>query len=193
MKTNVMQANASTNSMSPAVLAEALGSLLRDFTDVYERLAASVAGHREAIRRADAKAIAAATNEQQRLTRDAAACDQRRRELVARSVRAFATLAGTPVEKVTLSDLAKCTPGDVRGKLAAAAATLRALVTRVSQEAASLRSATMTLMAHMEGMVRQVGKTLSHAGTYSRRGVVEAGGVGGGAGDLAGEPQSEKL
>ena len=76
------------------------------------------------------------------------------------------------MEKVTLSDLAKCTPGDVRGKLAAAAATLRALVTRVSQEAASLRSATMTLMAHMEGLMRQVARSLSHAGTYGQRGVV---------------------
>lgn len=186
MKTNVMQANASVSPLSPTVLAEALGGLLRDFTDVYERLAASVAGHREAIRRADATAIASATSEQQRLTREAAACDQRRRELVARSVRAFAVLAGTPVDKVTLSDLAKCTPESVRAKLTAAAASLRTLVTRVSQEAASLRTATMTLMAHMEGMVRQVGKTLSHAGTYSRRGVVEAGSVVVGAVDLAG-------
>jgi hypothetical protein len=171
--------------MTPAALADALAGLLRDFTDVYERLAGSVAEHRDAIRRADAKAIAAAGAQQQQLTRQVAACDQRRRELVLRSVRTFPMLAGTPADKVTLSDLAKCTPDGVRSKLAAAAVALRALVTRVSQEAASLRSATMTLMAHMEGMVRQVGRSLSHAGTYSRRGVVE-GAMVVGAVDLAG-------
>ena len=37
--------------------------------------------------------------------------------------------------------------------------------------------ATVSLLAHMEGLMRHVGRRLSHAGTYGRRGVVEAGGV----------------
>jgi len=178
--------SANTSAITPATLAEALSALLGDFSSVYRLLRSNVQSHREAIQRADANAIAQALEQQQTLARNAATCDQRRRELVARSVRAFPTLANSPQDKVTLSDLARCAPDSLRGQLMSAAAALRTLVSTVAAESASLRSATITLMAHMEGLVRQVGRSLSHAGTYSRRGVVEAGSPVLSAVDLAG-------
>lgn len=163
--------------MDPHLLAKTLETLLADFTRYYERVEASLNAQREGIRQADSQAIALAQQQHEGLARSIAQCDQRRRELVARARSAFASLAVIPGEKITLSDLARCAPEPQRNELLNGAIALRTLVSRVATESASLKSATMTLVAHMEGLIRQVGRTLSHSGVYSKRGVVEPGGL----------------
>lgn len=163
--------------MDAHLLATTLEALLADFTRHYERVESSLAAQREGIRRADSQMIATAQRQHEGLARSIAQCDQRRRELVVRTRTAFASLANLQGEKITLSDLARCAPEHQRHELLSAATALRTLVARVASESASLKSATMTLVAHMEGLIRQVGRTLSHSGVYSKRGVVEPGGM----------------
>jgi hypothetical protein len=82
-------------------------------------------------------------------------------------------LAAKRQSPVTLTDLVGvCTDRD-RLELQGLAKELKTRVMRTRELTQSLRSATTTLLAHMEGLMRQVGRHLSHAGTYSKRGVVE--------------------
>jgi hypothetical protein len=53
---------------------------------------------------------------------------------------------------------------------------VRELVRRTSDLVRAVAAATRAMMLHVEGLMRQVDRHLSHAGTYGRRGTVEAGG-----------------
>lgn len=162
----------------PARLTASLASaklrdLLEHFILRYEELESVVKLHREAIRRADTTAMQAAIDQHARIMRELGALEVRRCELVALAVSSFPALAAKRQSPVTLTDLAGvCIDAD-RLELLTLAKELKSRVTRTRDLTQSLRSATGTLLAHMEGLMRQVGRQLSHAGTYSRRGVVE--------------------
>ncbi len=49
---------------------------------------------------------------------------------------------------------------------------LRELIVRVKDEQDAVRQASENLADHMRGLIKQVGASLSHAGTYSHRGAV---------------------
>ena len=51
---------------------------------------------------------------------------------------------------------------------------LRELLARLQREHAALKEASLALAGHMEGLMRQLSKRLSHAGTYGRTGMVES-------------------
>lgn len=162
----------------PARLTESLASaklreLLEQFILRYDELETIIKLHREAIRRADTAAMQAAIDQHARIMRELGTLEMRRCELVALAVSSFPVLAIKRQSPVTLTDLVGVCVDVDRLELHAMAKELKARVTRTRELTQSLRSATGTLLAHMEGLMRQVGRQLSHAGTYSRRGVVE--------------------
>jgi hypothetical protein len=163
--------------MNAEVLAERLDALLGSFTAAYRRAANMAAQHREAIRQADGAGVARATDAQSRGIEELATLEQRRRELVALCCTRFAPLASRRATAITLTDLCQCVPVADRPRLLTKAAELKELVTSVNEQTRTIKAATVSLVAHMEGLMRQVGRQLSHSGTYTKRGYVEAGGA----------------
>jgi hypothetical protein len=157
--------------------ADDFSDLLDGFIGAYESLLTAVADHRTAVRGADGNGIAAAAERQSRLHTSISALDRRRRELVVAACSTCAELAGVHPSTVTMRDLAGAAPAAVRPSLSARAERLRELVRRVHEDTRTIRAATESVLAHLEGLMRQVGRQLSHAGTYTRRGFVEPGGV----------------
>lgn len=163
--------------MTASLLAEQLESLLADFTRAYAALKDQTSAHREAIRQADTRAMQEAMDAQSLSVGTLAKLEQRRRELVALSCTRFAPLASKRSTAITLTDLCQCVPDADRARLTTQAAELKALVAEVNEQTRTIKAATVSLLAHMEGLMRQVGRQLSHAGTYSRKGFVEPGGM----------------
>ena len=172
-----MNPTPTTRSLTPDLLLEQLDALLAGFTRTYQQLAAATQQHQDAIRDADRAAIGRATAAQSALVEDLARLEQRRRELIALACTRFAPLAAKRTTAITLTDLCACVPDRARAGITQRAADLRALVSSVEEQTRTIRAATSSLLAHMEGLMRQVGRQLSHAGTYSRRGYVDAGGM----------------
>jgi hypothetical protein len=162
--------------MTPSALCERLESLLEGLHAAYVRLGEHAAAHREAIRQADTPALAETTAAQSRSLDTLARLEQQRRELVAASCTRFPTLASKRSTVITLTDLCACVPEQDRPRLTTRARELRTLIESVNEQTTTIKAATVSLVAHMEGLMRQVGRQLSHAGTYTRRGYVEAGG-----------------
>ncbi len=160
--------------LSPSMLAERLNTLLDGLIAAYERLAVAGMGHREAIRTADTHGMDRAVRAQTAMFRELAKLDQQRRELVAHAHASFPALSRTATDRTTLSQLATLASDSKRADLARKAEALRAVVRGVQEQNTGIKTATLSLVAHVEGIMRQVARQLSHTGTYSRRGVVEA-------------------
>lgn len=170
-------AAASAAALTQDTLATQLESLLSAFTAQYQAMLASTQAHRDAIRRADNRAMQAAVAAQQTSVAALGILEQRRRELVALACGRFPTLAQKRSVAVTLTDLCQCVSDADRPRLLTLAAALKQLIQSVGDETKTIKAATASLLAHMEGLMRQVGRQLSHAGTYSAKGFVEPGGV----------------
>jgi hypothetical protein len=144
-----------------------LESLLRELASVQTALLALSAEHRAAISRADADTIQSSVTRQAQLLDRARAAETRRKALVE---------VWAPRERrVTLTDLAARVEEPARARLLALGAQVRAMVERLARENRVVRIATESLMAHMDGLVRQVARRLSQSGTYSRRGGFDPG------------------
>jgi FlgN protein len=151
---------------------EALESLLREMLAAHERLIETGDQHADAMKRADGDGVQAATERQRQTLQEIATLEQRRREVVAsmsRDVRGRAPGAGT----LTLTELAAAQPEPQRTRLVELARRLRAIVTAAHEQQRTLRRSATELVAHMDGLMRQVARRVSHAGTYTRRGFVE--------------------
>ncbi|MBY0396318.1 MAG: hypothetical protein K2X91_07590, partial [Thermoleophilia bacterium] len=72
---------------------------------------------------------------------------------------------GSPV--VTLSQVAALAPAGRAPALTAAAARVRDAVAEAARRRESVRLASLSLMAHMQGMVRQITRYLSDTKTYA--------------------------
>lgn len=153
-----------------SALAHGVESLLIDLLDVHRALLVTAQEHRAALRTADGSRVERAAERSLVLHEQVAMLDARRRELVARN-----PIPGLSPERTRLSDLARAAGGADCERLLALAEETRAVMARVNEEHRTIRAASQTLLAHLEGLMRQVGQTLSHARTYSRKGFVEAG------------------
>lgn len=152
----------------------ALTALLAQLLEANTALHTNVVAQREAIRAAEPQRSQRLTEEHARLMGVLASLDQRRREVVVELSRALGLPKGgrTP----TLSELAKHLAEPERTRVLTLAGQVRERMERVQRESASLRSAARTLAAHMEGLMRHVGRQLTSAGVYSARGQLTAGG-----------------
>lgn len=150
-----------------------LETLLADLYTAHEKLSLAADAQREAVRRADPALVNRCTEEQSELLREIAGLEERRRALVAAMTAGFPRRA--PGQgPITLSELAKMTPEPHRTRLVELAAQVRAAVERAADRQQTLKAATASLLAHMEGLMRQVAQRLSHAGTYGRRGMIDS-------------------
>jgi len=148
-----------------------LASVIDALTREYDRLIEHVIAQREGVRRADAGAVERATSGQARSLEALVKLEPDRAALV----NAAASLLGRPGRgALTLRDLAAATPEPHRTVLMQKASALRRKAEHAREQISLVRSATTSLIAHMEGLMRHVARQLSHAGTYSIRGRVEA-------------------
>lgn len=163
----------------PTATADLVGALERaldGLTTNYERLAELTRLQREAVRTADAAGIQAATREQQETLRIIAELDQQRADLAAQLA------ARVPASKLggaaTVSTIAASLPGRSGEGLRERAGRLRSAVEALRREQSVVRTATETVLAHLDGVMRQVTARLSaagsRAGTYGRAGVIAA-------------------
>jgi hypothetical protein len=145
-------------------LAEALETALNDLTRANAELLGLVREHRRAISRSDSGAIQDCISRQGLLATRVADLERNRRKVVAE-------LTGKPT--ATFDEVAPKLPESHRAGITEISANLRALLTTIQRENSVVRSAAHTLIGHIDGLMQQVARALSHAGTYGRQGRVE--------------------
>lgn len=157
-------------------LAPDLDRLLADLTMAHQAWLETIHAHREAARLADPVAMQRALEAQTSCIARVAELDKERRLLVDRAAR-LPEIAGTAARSrrgpLTLRDLAAATREPSRSRLISSAEALKTLVEDVKRAGSILQAASASLLAHTEGLMRQVARQLSQAGTYGRRGYVE--------------------
>jgi hypothetical protein len=157
-----------------------LEELLQKLLSEHEELLALAGTHRQAIQNADPATLGGCVQRQNEVVRRVAELESRRLALVVRLAEKMKPLqtngrAQGPIpDRPTITTIAKSLAEPVRTRLVSLAERLRELLARLQREHAALREASAALAAHMEGLMRQMAKKLSHAGTYGRRGLVES-------------------
>lgn len=154
-----------------ARISEDLESLLREFIAKHERLLQLTIDHHQAIRQADTAKCDKIAGESRAVLSEIAELESGRQALVRRA-EAELKPAGSLAK---LTDIARCLPDPIRSALLELSERLRGLMKRVQEEQNLLRVVSRVLLAHMEGLMRQVASTLSHSGTYAKTGTVTAG------------------
>lgn len=142
-----------------------LEDLLGALTATHEQMLAVALDHRRAISRADAAAVQACVGRQAELAAQVKDLDARRRTV------AQALGPG----QTSVSALAQTLADPHRSRLLAAAAKLRDVLLKLQRENAVLRTATQSLMAHMDGLIQQVARALSQTRLYSPQGRIDSG------------------
>ncbi len=143
-----------------------LEDLLAELLRAHEALLELAAEHRAALSRADAAAVHACALRHAELARQIESLEFIRRDLIA------ALAPGRPA--TTITAIAQGLPEPARTRIIAAAARLKDVLLRVQREMAVLRAATQSLVGHMEGLMQQVARVLTQAGTYGRSGRIES-------------------
>ncbi|MBX3385928.1 MAG: flagellar protein FlgN [Phycisphaeraceae bacterium] len=137
-----------------------LDSALRDLVADHEALLNLARAHREAIAKADVSAMHRCLEEQQERLQRIRGHEFRRRAAV------VALQGAVTPDSGRLSALAQRATEPVRSRLVALGDRLRELLNALQIEHEAVRQAAETLSSHMEGLMRQVCRHLSHAGTY---------------------------
>ncbi len=145
---------------------EQLDAVLRQLVIEHEKLLTQAGQHRRAIAQADAAALGASMEAQQVLAQRIVVLERQRQEVVA-------TLTRTDPKSVRFVDVAARAPEPMRSRLTGVVKTLREVLNALHQEHIALRQAAETLSMHMEGLLRQVCRGISHTGTYARRGAMD--------------------
>lgn len=169
--------SALTNQSVRDSLATDLDALLNDLTTAHESWLAAMHDHRQAVRTADPGAMQASLDRQAACVSRIAGLEDRRRAVVDRAARLpdFASSTARPRQgPLTLRELATATAEPARSRLLQHADRLRTLIADVRRSGSILQAASASLLAHTEGLMRQVARRLSHAGTYGRHGFVES-------------------
>lgn len=148
-------------------LAHALETTMIELTAAHRQLLDLVLEHRHAISKGDAAAIQECLTRQGLLAPGMAELERSRRRIVV-------AICGKP--DATISDVTAKLPESLRAPISASAARLKSVLSAIQRENGIVRAATQSLIAHIDGLMQQVARALSHAGTYGRQGRVEAGG-----------------
>ena len=160
----------STQSQNPSI-SEELEALLRALIVRHESLLELTLKHHEAIRQADTSRCEAVSAQARTVLAEIAELEASRQGLIKRAQAQLPRQSSV----ARLSDIARCLPDPVRTALLELAEKLRALIQRVQEEQSLLRVVSRVLVANMNGLVRQVAQSLSHAGIYAKSGTVSAG------------------
>ena len=169
-------AGAAAVAWTPRRVADELLVFLDQLGAAYDAILRSLDSHAAALAAADAGAVGKCVADQEELLGHVSRLDSRRREIVAGACVCVPVLAekarsGT----LTVTMVAGAMPLEDRGPLVDASERVKNRIERTRARSEAVRIGTVTMLAHVEGLMRHVGRKLSHAGTYGRRGVVEAG------------------
>lgn len=148
-----------------AIDADRLDSMLAQLEAEHSVLLGLAHEHREALTHADVQSLQRITMRTSETLMRIARIEQERQAMIAKR--------GEPVD--TLDELLKRFGEDDRSRLNERRTRLRELIERVRDEQRAVKLASEQLALHMKGLMKQVSASLSHAGTYSRGGAIEAG------------------
>ncbi len=146
----------------------ALEAVLTELTLVHEELLDLVREHRRGISGNDSAAIQECLSRQGILGVRANQLERRRHAIVQ-------SLSGKA--RATIADVAATLPADDGQRITMLAARLREVLSEIQRENSVVRAATQSLASHIDGLMQQVARALSRAGTYGRQGKVEGGPV----------------
>lgn len=170
-------AKSTTAAASPAPSAgatpviEQLETALRQLAAAHEELLTLARVHRSALATANLPALSDCLNAQAAVMQRVGELERDRQRAVASMIAGVKLPGG---EKPTIVMLCKGLAAPWRERLLAAADRLREVLNRLHQEHTALRAAAQELSSHMEGLMRQVCRKLSHAGTYGRGGHIDS-------------------
>jgi len=145
-----------------------LEAVLADLTSAHEELLELVREHRRAISKGDAAVMQECLSRQGILGVRIAELDKSRARLAAE-------ISGNP--KAGIVELARALDTETAERVTAAADRLRAIITEIQKQNRIVRMATHSLVVHIDGLMQQVARALSRAGTYGRQGRVEGAGA----------------
>jgi hypothetical protein len=161
---------------TPRRLSDELREVLEALARVYTQILASLDEHARAIGQADARTIGRCSADQERLLEEVAVLEQRRREIVARATSLYPELhEAAKSSELTVTVVTRALPESERPILSDLSEGLRTRVLKVKERSETVRLASIAMVSHVEGLMRHIGRRLSHSGTYGRRGVVESG------------------
>ncbi len=181
-----MPANASGNPVSALrrpvprsvdEVAADLETLLTKIIAAYEPLAALATEHRAALARADRDAIEACNERQRQAAMRLAELDAHRASVVRSAAVALKNVnVGTSTgAEPSVREIAAACPEPRRSRLLELGRQAREAAQRGTSAQAALKSAAGTLVAHMNGLIAHVARSLSPTGTYTRSLAVPAG------------------
>lgn len=145
--------------------AERLEQLLALLVEHHRAMLVHTAEHKAALGKADPAAIARCVAQQHADAERFAALEGVRAELF--RTPAFAAGRGGAAP-VTISAVLQRFAQAPRERLNALVATLRSLAHELEAQRRALRTATETLLGHMQGLISHVSRALSPTGTYAR-------------------------
>ncbi|MDX2119215.1 MAG: flagellar export chaperone FlgN [Planctomycetota bacterium] len=152
-------------------IANRLTELLDALTREHETLLSLCGQHLEAIRQADHRNLAEVVQQQAMTLQRVAELEEERVSVVNDAMRELRPVPPSP----TLTAIAQSLPAEQGKQVHAKAQRLRTLMQRLANEQNVVTLTTKALLAHMEGLMRQVARELSHAGTYCNKGYVQTG------------------
>lgn len=144
--------------------------ILAASTAFHTELVGSIRARREAVRKADFRALEALDKAEAKLLQRMAELDRQR----ATEASQLAVRLSLPA-KSTLGEIAARLPEPERARIDLARSQLRAAVEAAQRESGVVRQATERLSAHMAGVMQAVNSALAHAKVYSRGGVIAMG------------------
>jgi hypothetical protein len=144
-------------------------STLESLIQTHEQMLAIARDHRAAIGRADGGAVQACIGQQAVLAARAVDLDSTRKRLSAALSQGREAAGAT-----TISAVAARLPEPSRTRILGLAGRLRELLTALQRENRIIRSATESLLSHMDGLMQQVARTLSHTRLYSPQGRIDS-------------------
>lgn len=153
-------------------LIDQLETLMHDLIVRYEQLKSLSTMHLDAIKAADARALAGCVRQENELLQQVAETERTRIRVVGQ----LADHLGAPSQHdTTMGFLASRVRGPRSGALSATADRLRTLMGEVAEINAIARAAAEQLARHMDGLLRELTRPMNHAQVYSAAGRVDPG------------------
>ncbi len=169
-----VMANVRKGPASLETIGAELEGLIALLIDRHAGLLGAVKDHRGALARADAVAMERSVHTQNEHVQVIAELERRRLAVLARLAEVTGQDKAQASQKPTISWAASLLPEPLRGRVLAAGAVLKERLTELAAQTKVVRQAAEAMAGQMEGLFRQVAQRLSHSGTYTPRGRVEA-------------------
>lgn len=152
-------------------LAARVQEFLETLGNTYIQAEESLQAQHQAVRAGDASLLAASTQRGEQAAVKLANLEQTRREIFAASQRIFPSLANSTIKNISV--LIACFDTQTAKRLEQLRRSAMERGEIVARSSGHMRTAVVSIAAHIQGVMHQIGKKLSHSGTYGRSGKVE--------------------